>query len=67
MLASKRNGGIDIAVTSDSVRRIRQHGNDVVEGFTHRHGVHIEVWFGVHPTMESAMASEKASKNWQRR
>ena len=66
MLASKKKGVLYIGVTSDLVKRVRQHKNDVVEGFTHRYGVHLLVWYELHPTMESAILREKMLKAWKR-
>lgn len=66
MLASKKNGVLYIGVTSDLVKRIWQHKNDVVEGYTHRYGVHTLVWYELHPTMESAILREKTLKAWKR-
>ncbi|KZC22502.1 hypothetical protein RHOFW104T7_00440 [Rhodanobacter thiooxydans] len=40
--------------------------NDVVEGYTHRYGVHALVWYELHPTMESAILREKTLKAWKR-
>ena len=66
ILASKRNGTLYVGVTSDLVQRIWQHKNDFVEGFTKRYGVHTLVWFEAHESMESAIAREKAIKEWKR-
>ena len=64
ILASKRNGTLYLGVTSNLVQRIWQHKNDYVEGFTKRYGVHTLVWFEAHESMESAIAREKAIKEW---
>ena len=48
------------------MQRIWQHKNDFVEGFTKRYGVHTLVWFEAHDSMESAIAREKAIKEWKR-
>ena len=66
ILASKRNGTLYIGVTSDLAKRIWQHKNDVVDGFTKRYSVHYLVWYELHETMESAIGREKALKNWKR-
>jgi putative endonuclease len=66
LLASHRNGTLYAGVTSNLPTRIWQHRNEVVEGFTQRHHLHILVWFELHETMESAIAREKAIKAWQR-
>ena len=66
MLASRKNGTLYVGVTSDILKRIWEHKNNIVEGFTKRYGVHILVWFEMHETMESAITREKAIKEWKR-
>ena len=66
LLASKRNGTLYVGVTSNLVKRVWQHKNNMVEGFTQRYGVHLLVWFEPHESMESAIAREKAIKEWKR-
>jgi len=53
-------------VTSDLAKRVWQHRNDVVDGFTKRYSVHQLVWYELHDTMESAIKREKTLKNWKR-
>lgn len=67
LLASQRNGTLYIGVTSDIVKRIWEHKNDAVEGFTKRYGVHTLVWYEAHETMESAITREKTIKVWKRK
>jgi putative endonuclease len=55
-----------VGVTSNLVLRVWQHQRHLVEGFTKRYGVQTQVWYEVHATMESAIAREKAIKNWKR-
>ena len=66
ILASKRNGTLYTGVTSDLVRRVWEHRNDLVAGFSQRHGTHLLVWFERHETMESAIVHEKRLKGWRR-
>ena len=66
LLASKRNGTLYVGVTSNLLRRVWQHKNDVMEGFTKRYGVHNLVWYESHDTMESAITRENAIKEWKR-
>ena len=66
ILASKRNGTLYTGVTSDLVKRVWEHKNNVVEGFTQKYGVHTLVWYEVHETIESAIGREKVIKNWKR-
>jgi putative endonuclease len=66
ILASKRNGALYIGVTSNLVKRIWEHRNNLVEGFTERYGVHNPVWYEPHKSMESAIEREKQLKEWRR-
>ena len=66
ILASKRNGTLYVGVTSNLVKRVWEHKTDAVDGFTKKYRVHDLVWYEVHETMESAIAREKAIKEWQR-
>ncbi len=66
ILASKRNGTLYTGVTSNLVKRIWEHKNDFVEGFSKRYAVHQLVWYEVHETMESAIQREKRVKGWKR-
>ena len=66
ILAGKRNGTLYIGVTSDLVKRVWEHKNNMVEGFTKRYGVHQLVWYELHDNMESAIEREKRLKNWKR-
>jgi putative endonuclease len=66
ILASEKYGTLYIGVTSDLIKRVWEHKNDVVAGFTEQYGVHTLVWFEQHATMESAISREKALKAWKR-
>lgn len=66
ILAGGWHGTLYVGVTSDLIKRIWEHKNDVVAGFTKRYGVHNLVWFEQHATMETAIAREKAIKEWKR-
>ena len=66
LLARKRNGTLYTGVTSTLLKRVWEHKNNVVEGFTKKYGVHTLVWYEGHETMESAIQREKTIKNWKR-
>ena len=66
ILASDRNGTLYVGVTSDLIKRVWEHKNDLVPGFTKRYSVHELVWYELHDSMESAIAREKAIKEWKR-
>ena len=67
ILTSRRNGTLYVGVTSDLVKRIWEHRNNMVEGFTNRYNVHRLVWYELHESMESAITREKQLKNWKRK
>jgi putative endonuclease len=67
ILASQRNGTLYIGVTSNLLKRAREHRSDVVDGFTRRYGVHSLVYFEVHETMYAAISREKQLKHWRRK
>lgn len=67
ILASKRNGTLYIGVTNDLLKRVYQHKNDLVEGFTKKYGVHILVYWEQCGSIESAITREKQLKVWQRK
>ena len=66
ILASKRNGTLYIGVTSDLVKRVWQHKNNTIGGFTKRYSVRQLVWYEVHEDMLSAIEREKRLKEWKR-
>ena len=66
VLASERNGTLYIGVTSDLVKRVWEHKNNLVEGFTKRYSVHHLVWYELHESMNSAIEQEKKMKEWER-
>jgi len=55
IMASKRNGTIYIGVTSNLLKRVWEHKNNVVGGFSQRYCVHHLIWYEMHESMESAI------------
>ena len=66
ILAGKRNGTLYTGVTSDLIKRVYEHKNDLVEGFTKKYGVHRLVYFEQCEDMTSAISREKQIKKWNR-
>lgn len=66
ILASKRNGTLYTGVTSDLIKRVWEHKQEVVKGFTSKHHIHMLVWYELHESMISAIEREKSIKNWTR-
>jgi putative endonuclease len=65
-MASKPNGTLYVGVTSELVKRVWEHKNDSVDGFTKRYSVHHLVYYELHDDMLSAITREKQLKKWNR-
>ena len=66
ILASERNGTLYIGVTSDLIKRVWEHREGVVHGFTKKYSVHKLVYFEQYDDMENAIIREKRLKKWRR-
>ncbi len=66
VLASKCYGTLYIGVTSNLIKRVYEHKNNLVEGFTRKYDVHNLVYYEVTESAESAIRKEKQLKKWKR-
>jgi putative endonuclease len=66
-MASRRNGTLYIGMTNDLIRRVFEHRNDLVDGFTKNYGVHDLVYFEQTEDVRSAITREKQLKKWNRK
>lgn len=66
ILSSGERGTLYVGVTSNLVKRIWEHRENVVVGFTSDYHIHHLVWFERHESMESAIVREKSIKEWRR-
>ena len=66
MLASKRDGVLYIGVTSDLPKRMFEHSQELIAGFTSRYQVKHLAYYEMHESMEAAIAREKQLKEWHR-
>jgi len=66
ILASKRNGTLYTGMTNDLVRRVYEHKEGFVPGFTKKHGVKTLVYFECFDDPASAIQREKTIKLWSR-
>lgn len=66
ILAGKRNGTLYIGVTNNLERRVYEHKNNLIRGFTSKYNVHLLVYFEETPDVESAIKREKQLKKWNR-
>jgi putative endonuclease len=66
LLASQKNGTLYVGVTNDLIRRVWEHKNDFVEGFTKHYQIHRLVWYEETTDVTSAIQREKQIKKWRR-
>jgi putative endonuclease len=66
ILANRRNGTIYVGVTTDLVKRIYEHKNELFGGFTKEYGIKQLVWYETHDDLYAARARERAIKKWNR-
>jgi putative endonuclease len=66
ILASKKNGTLYIGVTNDLIKRIHEHKNDLVDGFTKEYQIHTLVYFEEFKDIKEAILREKQMKKWKR-
>lgn len=67
ILASKRNGTLYTGITSDLIKRIWEHKNKFVSGFTEKYDVDKLIYFEQHQDPENAIKREKRLKFWKRK
>jgi putative endonuclease len=67
ILSSKRNGTLYIGVTNNLERRLNEHRNNLIEGFTNKYNVHHLVYFEDVNDIQSALQREKQLKRWTRK
>ena len=62
ILFNKRNGTLYTGVTSNLVKRVYEHKNNLVEGFTKKYSVHYLGYYEIYDNIESAILREKQIK-----
>lgn len=67
IMASKRNGTLYIGVTKDLSRRVYEHREGLVAGFTRQYGVKLLVYYEVYDSIATAIQRETNLKRWLRR
>jgi putative endonuclease len=66
LLASQKQGTLYLGVTKDLMRRVYQHKEKLLPGFTSRYDVRRLVWFEVYDDPVNAIEREKEIKKWRR-
>ncbi|MBA3814034.1 MAG: GIY-YIG nuclease family protein [Alphaproteobacteria bacterium] len=66
IMASKPNGTLYIGVTNNLVRRVYEHKNGLISGFTKKYNVKLLVYFQIYEYVYHALQREKTLKHWLR-
>ncbi len=65
-ILSSRNRVLYVGMTNELSRRIYEHKNGLVDGFTKSYNVNKLVYYELQNDFESALKREKQLKNWHR-
>jgi putative endonuclease len=66
ILASGPGGTLYVGMTNNLIRRVYEHREGFVRGFTRRYGVKRLVYFEAHDAALAALQREKNIKHWPR-
>jgi putative endonuclease len=66
ILASGRNGTLYVGVTNDLSRRVWEHREKQLKGFTAKYDVTKLAWYAEHGEIDQAILHEKRLKRWRR-
>lgn len=67
ILANKSNGTLYIGVTNDLKRRVYEHKQSLIKGFTQKYDVKKLIWYEHTQNIEGAIVREKQLKKWNRK
>ena len=66
IITNEKNGTLYIGVTNDLVRRIYEHKNKLIEGFSNHYHLNKLVYYEIFEDTENAIKREKVLKTWKR-
>ena len=66
LLCCRPFGTLYIGMTADLVKRVWEHKEKAIPGFTARYGVDRLIWYEQHASLEAAFARERQIKKWKR-
>ena len=67
IVTNKKNGTLYTGVTSDLIKRIYEHKESLIKGFTKKYDCKILVFYELYDTMELAILREKQIKGFSRK
>jgi putative endonuclease len=66
IMSNRRDGALYVGVTNNLSRRVFEHREGAVEGFTSRYGLKRLVYYESYPDIRDALQREKNMKHWPR-
>ena len=66
LLTNKKDGTLYIGMTNDLERRIFEHKQKLIDGFTKKYGLNQLIYFERFQYVNDAIKREKQLKNWNR-
>lgn len=66
ILSNKKNGTLYIGMTNNLERRVFEHKNKLIDGFTKKYNLNTLVYFETHQYVNDAIIREKRLKTWKR-
>ncbi len=66
IIANKNNTTLYVGVTNNLPRRIHEHKNGLIEGFSKKYKLQKLIYFEVYKSISESIAREKQLKNWHR-
>ena len=67
ILSNKKNGTLYVGVTSDLIKRVWEHKNELLDGFTKKFKIHDLVYYELCDQINEAIEREKVLKRWKRK
>ncbi|MEI6425761.1 MAG: GIY-YIG nuclease family protein [Candidatus Absconditabacteria bacterium] len=66
ILSNKKYGTLYVGVTNNLIRRVFEHKDKFIDGFTKRYSINYLVYYEEYSEIESAIFREKEIKHWNR-
>ena len=67
ILSNRYNRVLYVGITSNLIKRVWEHKNKVVDGFTKRYNLNKLVYYEIYDDIDTAINREKQIKSWPRR
>jgi putative endonuclease len=67
ILASQKNGTLYVGMTSDLIKRVYEHKQNLIYGFSKKYSVHNLVYYEYYSEAQEAIMREKQIKKWNRK